>query len=45
MISWQVTLSDGKKFTFITDQCQTVEEVKAAIFEKMCKTIKDARKL
>lgn len=45
MISWLVVLQDGQRFTFITDQCKTADEVAAAILEKMCKTIQSAEKL
>ena len=45
MIAWLVTLTDGRHFTYITDQCSTVEEVRAAILEKFILEIAKAEKL
>jgi hypothetical protein len=45
MIAWLVTLTDGRHFTYITDQCKTVDEVRAAILEKFCRQILSAEKL
>ena len=45
MIAWLVTLKDGRHFTYITDQCSTAEEVRAAMFEKFNVEIDKAEKL
>lgn len=45
MISWLVTLKDGRHFTFITEQCKTEDEVRAAILEKFILEIEKAEKL
>lgn len=39
MKAWRVTVEGYKPFTFISDQCDTPEEVKAAITDKMCKKV------
>lgn len=45
MIAWLVTLTDGRHFTYITDQCSTVDEVRAAMLEKFNFEIEKAEKL
>ena len=37
MIGFKVIMPDGKGMTVLTDQCKTLDEMKEAIKEKLCR--------